>query len=91
MREASFEEVVEKRYWMATNGWVRGEKEKRRARLLGRNSEEGVVAWGLSTLTRVGWSREEVEGLLGEARRDLRDTNIHAYAEIYVIYGRKPL
>jgi hypothetical protein len=23
-------------------------------------------------------------------RNDLRDRNIHAYAEVYVVYGRKP-
>jgi hypothetical protein len=46
----------------------------------------------LSTLSRgLGWSRERIEVMIAQARNDLRDPNIHAYAECYVVYGRKPV
>ncbi|PQE04462.1 hypothetical protein CJF31_00007286 [Rutstroemia sp. NJR-2017a BVV2] len=92
LREAGFEDVVEKSYYWATNQWVRGEKQKVQAMWLQENLREGLPAWGLSTLSRgFGWSKERIEGLIEEARKDLKDPKVHAYAECYVVYGRKPL
>ncbi|KAM3081282.1 hypothetical protein ACMFMG_005239 [Clarireedia jacksonii] len=92
LREAGFEDVVEKSYYWATNQWVKGEKQKVQAVWLQENLREGLPAWGLSTLSRgFGWSKERIDGLIEEARKDLKDPKIHAYAECYVVYGRKPL
>lgn len=91
MREAGFVEVVEKSYYWATNGWVRGRQKKLQALWLNENLKEGLPAWGLSTLSRgLGWSRERIEVLIAAAREDLNNPNIHAYAECYVAYGRRP-
>jgi len=71
---------------------VKGKKPKLQAFWMQQNLDAGFSAWGMATLTRgLGWSKEKVEELLTEARKDLRDTRIHAYAEVYVVYGRKPL
>lgn len=91
MTEAGFVDVVEKSYFWATNGWVRGKKQKLQARLLQENLREGLPAWGLSTLSRgFGWSKDRIDELIERAREDLRDASIHAYVECYVVYGRKP-
>lgn len=72
--------------------WVRGKPRKLQALWLQENLREGLPAWGLSTLSRgFGWSRERIEVLIARARSNLRDPNIHAYAECYVAYGRKPV
>ena len=91
MREAGFVDVVEKSYYWATNQWVKGEKQKLQALWLHENLQEGLPAWGLSTLSRgFGWSKERIDDLIMRAKNDLRDPNIHAYAECYVVHGRKP-
>jgi SAM-dependent methyltransferase len=91
MADAGFVDIVDKQYYWATNQWVRGKKQKLQARWLQENLQDGLAAWGLSTLSRgFGWSRERIEVLLAKARNDLKNPNIHAYAECYVVYGRKP-
>ncbi|KAE9373877.1 S-adenosyl-L-methionine-dependent methyltransferase [Stipitochalara longipes BDJ] len=91
MREAGFVDVVEKSYFWAINGWVRGDKQKLQAMWLQENLREGLPAWGLRSLSKgLGWEKERIDGLIERARGDLRNTAIHAYAECYVVYGRKP-
>jgi trans-aconitate methyltransferase len=92
MRERGFVDVVEKSYFWATNQWVKGKKEKLQALWLNQNLQGGLSAWGMSTLHRhYGWSREQIEVMITMARKDLNNLNIHAYAECYVAYGKKPL
>jgi hypothetical protein len=38
----------------------------------------------------LNWSREEVEVLLSEARREIKDLSIHIYTKLYIVYGQKP-
>lgn len=91
MREQGFENVTERSYYWATNQWVKGRQQKLQALWLQENLKEGLPAWGLSTLSRgLGWSRERIEDLIARAREDLRNPGIHAFAECYVAYGRKP-
>lgn len=91
MREQGFEDVTERSYYWATNQWVKGRQQKLQALWLGENLKEGLAAWGLSTLSRgLGWSQERIEVLIARAREDLKDSGVHAYAECYVAYGRKP-
>jgi hypothetical protein len=92
MREQGFEDVVETPYFWAINPWVKGQKRKVQATILQQNLTEGLAAWGLSTLSRgFGWSKEKIDELLVKAKEDLKNTNIHSYVEVYVVYGRKPL
>jgi hypothetical protein len=92
MKEAGFVDIIEKSYYWATNRWVQGKTQKVQATWLQENLWDGLPAWGLSTLSRgLGWSRERIEELIARARDDLKDPKIHAYAECYVVYGRKSL
>jgi len=91
MREAGFVDVVEKSYYWAINGWVKGKKQKVQAKWLQENLREGLPAWGLRSLSMgLGWSKDRIDALIERAREDLKNTGIHAYAECYVVYGRKP-
>ena len=76
MADARFVEIVEKRYYWATNQWVKGKRQKLQALWLQENLQGGLPAWGLSTMSRAfGWSKERIETLIARARNDLRDTN----------------
>ena len=91
MVEAGFVDVVETRYFWATNPWPRGKKQKLQAMWCCQNLLDGINAMTMAIYTRVlGWSKERIEVLLAQARNDLKDKSIHAYAEVYVVYGRKP-
>ena len=51
----------------------------------------GLEAMSLALMTRgLGWSREEVLVFAALVRKDIADTNIHAYWPLSVVYGRKP-
>lgn len=51
----------------------------------------GFEAWSMALLTRVlGWSAEEVQALLGGARKELVDRSLHLYVKYYWVYGQKP-
>jgi hypothetical protein len=52
------------------------------------NFLSGIGSWTLAIFTRphsengLGWSREEVEVLLSNVRKEVKDTNIHAYIRV---------
>jgi Methyltransferase domain len=67
------------------------ENPKRPANPTNRNLMEGLHAVSVAVLTRgLGMTAQEVELLLVGVRKDICNRNIHCYAPIRVIYGRKP-
>ncbi|KAF6828005.1 hypothetical protein CMUS01_08766 [Colletotrichum musicola] len=56
------------------------------------NALEGLEAWTMAALTRaLDWSPEEVQVLLAQVRKDLKDQSIHHYCPLWVIYAKKPV
>jgi ubiquinone/menaquinone biosynthesis C-methylase UbiE len=91
MADAGFVDIVEQRYYWGTNPWVRGKKEKIQAAWTTQNLLEGIDGMSMALFTRIlGWTRPRVEILLAQVRNDLKNRAIHAYAEVYVVHGRKP-
>ncbi|KAF9878365.1 methyltransferase domain-containing protein [Colletotrichum karsti] len=89
---AGFEEVVEvKRIW-PMNGWTKNEKLRELGSWSQACSLKGCEASALALFTNVlGWTREEVLVFCSGVRRDLNNTGIHAYWNIYSTFGKKPL
>lgn len=53
--------------------------------------EDGLEAFTLRLFTQtLGWKSEEVQVLLANVRKDLRNPKIHAQFDFYVAYGQKP-
>ncbi|KAK3349680.1 hypothetical protein B0T25DRAFT_457248, partial [Lasiosphaeria hispida] len=51
----------------------------------------GMEAISSAVYTRaLGWSKEDIDDLFAQARAEMRDTSIHAYWPIFVVYGQKP-
>ncbi|TAQ83846.1 hypothetical protein B7494_g7830 [Chlorociboria aeruginascens] len=91
MEEAGFEEVSETYFAWPTNTWPRGEYHKSLGVWANADFQEGLEGFSLLALERaMGMSKEEVNALLVDVRRDLNDRNIHAYMPMLVVYGRKP-
>jgi len=85
-------DIVEKKYLWGLGPWMKGEKEKVQAVWFGQNVLDGVAAWSMAIITRgMGLSVAEVESLLEGVRADVRNwRGVHAYMEMYVVYGSKP-
>ncbi|KDN66356.1 putative methyltransferase domain-containing protein [Colletotrichum sublineola] len=92
MAAAGFEDIHTERIRFPISPWPKDRKLKE----LGVWNQEqllpGLEAFTLGPFTRVlDWSKEDVMVLCSSVRKDLKDRNIHAYWNGYVIYGRKPL
>ncbi|KAL8688934.1 MAG: hypothetical protein Q9218_005272 [Villophora microphyllina] len=49
-----------------------------------------IGPWPKDKFLVLGWQLEEVQVLLANVRKDLRDPKIHAQFDFYVAYGQKP-
>ncbi|KAK1590730.1 TAM domain methyltransferase [Colletotrichum navitas] len=91
MRNAGFVDVVETQYKWPVNGWPRDPHYKTLGVLTQHNLDHGLEGLTLGLTTRnLGWTRQETLLFCSEVRKALKSHGAHAYAPIYVIYGRKP-
>ncbi|KAL2108131.1 hypothetical protein VUR80DRAFT_4249 [Thermomyces stellatus] len=96
LAEAGFVNICVIREKWPTNRWPRDKKYKQLGIWALENCLSGLSSWTLAIFTRpksengLGWSREEVEVFLADVRRDLKDTNIHAYIPVWTVYAQKP-
>ncbi|KAK3681550.1 S-adenosyl-L-methionine-dependent methyltransferase [Podospora appendiculata] len=91
MEEVGFVNVVEQKLVIPGNPWPKGADMK----LLGvwqmTNFLEGIHAVTMTIFTRgLGMSAEEVELLLVDVRKDIKNLGVHFYFLTYFVYGQKP-
>ncbi|KAB8232620.1 class I SAM-dependent methyltransferase [Aspergillus alliaceus] len=92
MQKAGFVDVVERRYKCPLGPWPKDPHFKLLGKLNRVYAEEGIEGYAMMLFTNVlDWTREEVEVYLARMRNTLRDSSIHAYQEMVVVYGREPL
>lgn len=92
MEEVGFEDVSHNVFRWPMNHWPRDPYYKELGMWSLENMDAALEAGSLAPLTRgLGWTKEEVLVLVAQVRKDLRNTKIHAYWPIHVVYGRKPL
>jgi len=89
--EVGFDDVVEAEFVWLIGTWARG----KRMKTLGTWCREDLLAvlqaMSMAVMARgLGMTPEQVELLLIDVRKDINNQRIHAYAPIFVIYGRKP-
>jgi len=91
MLESGFEDVVEKWYYWPTSQWAKGKYFKEVAAYFQEDLLQGLEAISLKVMTAVDWKPEEIQVFLAKVRDDIKNKNIHAYLQIVVVYGRKPV
>ncbi|KAK3358186.1 S-adenosyl-L-methionine-dependent methyltransferase [Lasiosphaeria hispida] len=73
------------------NKWPKDRKYKEIGVWTLENVGSAMEALSSAVYTRaLGWSKEDMDTLIAQARAEMRDTSIHAYWPIYVVYGQKP-
>ncbi|CRK27683.1 hypothetical protein BN1723_014004 [Verticillium longisporum] len=86
-----FQNVQQVVFKWPQNTWPKDPKYKELGMWNLENITSGLHGLSAAVYTRVlGWSPEEMEVLLAKVRRELKDTRIHSYWPIYVVYGQKP-
>ncbi|KAK2012806.1 methyltransferase domain-containing protein [Colletotrichum eremochloae] len=91
LAEAGFVNITEKIYKWPTNPWPRDPKFKELGMWTYENLGNGLSGLSLALFTRaLGWSKEQLEVFLIDARKDFKDRSIHGWWPIYVVYAQKP-
>lgn len=80
LTEAGFVNIVESRYKWPINTWPKDPHHKLCGAWTHENFLQGVQAVSLMLFTNVlGWSKDEIEILLVDVRKDVKNRQIHAY------------
>ncbi|RYP77721.1 hypothetical protein DL769_003341 [Monosporascus sp. CRB-8-3] len=91
LQDLGFVNIVETREHVGLNPWMKGDRNKHLALLLGSDMGNGLESMSMALFTRVlGWEPERVHELLVRVRQDMVDPKIHAYSEGVHVYGMKP-
>lgn len=91
MEKAGFVDIVERKFRWPINQWPRDKHYKDLGMWYHANLDTGLEGLTMALATRgLGWTAEETMVFCTKVRKSLRDTRIHAYLPIVVIYGRKP-
>jgi hypothetical protein len=82
LQDLGFTNVHEQREFIGLSPWMKGSRNKHLAMLLGHDMSNALESMSMALFTRVlGWSREKVLDIVERARKDMLDTNLHAYSE----------
>jgi len=89
--EAGFVDIQEKYFQWPSNTWPKGERMKTLGSYWQEDMLRGLEALSMAVLTRgAGMSKEEVLAMTAEVKKDIHNTDIHAYLPVVVVYGRRP-
>jgi hypothetical protein len=83
MAEAGFVNISEKKFAVPMNPWAKGKVQKALGAMQMANNLEGVDGLTMTVFTRsLGWTPAQVEELLVDVKRDMKDRSIHAYITV---------
>lgn len=71
--------------------WAKGPMLKELGRLTLMHSLEGLESFTLGLFSRVlGWTRQEIDDLMYDVKKELLNPNNHFYVSAHFLYGQKP-
>lgn len=88
--DAGFVDVVEEVGPIPGNPWPNEPKFKELGLWQMTNSYKALRGFGWKLFRKLGMPPDEIEELVKLAKDDIRDTRLHFFFPIYVVYGRKP-
>ncbi|KAK5163527.1 hypothetical protein LTR04_002472 [Oleoguttula sp. CCFEE 6159] len=91
LKAAGFVDVQERIIKIPIGTWPRNRLLKKVGLYLQAVIMDGLQGIALGPMCRgLGWSPESVEVFLADVRKSLRDSSVHSYYNLHIIYGRKP-
>ncbi|KAI1387973.1 uncharacterized protein F4822DRAFT_298117 [Hypoxylon trugodes] len=91
LEKTGFQNIVELKYAIPTNAWAPGKQSQKIGTLQRTNVLQVLDVYSLAIFTQgLGWSKEAIEKLLAETRKDIENTRIHSYTTLMTVYCQKP-
>ncbi|KAK7566432.1 S-adenosyl-L-methionine-dependent methyltransferase [Phyllosticta citricarpa] len=91
LEQAGFEDIRETHTKFPLGPWPRGDKEKAMGALFQKDIGDNLHGLSVKTLTQgLGWSSEEVDEFIPQAKADMYNPQIHTYFPIDIFWARKP-
>ncbi|KAF4923589.1 putative methyltransferase tdiE [Colletotrichum viniferum] len=91
LEDAGFVDVVEKKEKWPQTPWAKDYKHKGLGEWCKESALQAIEAISMALFTRVlDWSVPETTVFCAEVRNELKRVDVHAYYEVYCVYGRKP-
>lgn len=82
MEEIGFEAMEERRFYLLTSPWAKGEYYKEVGSYYGANLQVGLEALSLKLMGLLGWSVEDAKAFLQTVRKELEENNIYSYLPV---------
>ncbi|KAI1077204.1 S-adenosyl-L-methionine-dependent methyltransferase [Whalleya microplaca] len=91
LERVGFDNVTELKYAVPTNAWAPGKQNQKIGALQKQNTLQVIDIFSLGVFTQgLGWSKETLDKLLVDVRKDIENTRIHSYSTLMTVYCRKP-
>jgi hypothetical protein len=83
LAEAGFVNLKEKKFAVPMNPWAKGKDQKAIGAMQMANNLEGIDGFTMTVFTRaLGWTPADVERLVEDVKKDMKDRSIHAYITV---------
>ncbi|WQF90416.1 Putative S-adenosyl-L-methionine-dependent methyltransferase superfamily [Colletotrichum destructivum] len=91
LEDAGFVDIEEKKEFWPFNQWAKDKKYRDLGYWMQESALKGIEAVSLATFTRfLDWSPEETRVFCAEVRNEHKKIGVHAYYDVYGVWGRKP-
>lgn len=91
LREIGFKDVEVYRFFLPTGTWTNDPHIDHLGAWQMLNTNLGMEGWTLRNLESAGWTSEQIQKLMAEAKEELSSGTLQSFTEIQVVYGRKPI
>ncbi|KAI0830004.1 S-adenosyl-L-methionine-dependent methyltransferase [Hypoxylon sp. FL0890] len=83
LEQTGFENIVERKYAVPTNTWPPGKQSQKIGAMQRANTLKVIDIYSLSVFSQgLGWSKDALDRLLVEVRKDIENTRIHSYSTL---------
>ncbi|KAL1979478.1 hypothetical protein VTN96DRAFT_5722 [Rasamsonia emersonii] len=91
LKKAGFVDVQETILENAIGKWPDDPERKQAGELQEYQQIQAIESYTPAMFSRVlGWSQEEIAVLMANAKKEVKNPDLHMYIPIHVVYGRKP-
>jgi len=91
MRAAGFEDVQRTTHKCPLGAWPRDKRLRFCGLFLRTALMDGLRGLSRRPLTALGWTQLQIEIFLVDVRRAIMEADVHAYINLHVVHGRKPV